>query len=161
MHRFYFLSFPPLLLYSFPKIIRHIAPQKQVWYHMCIMIRACPRSLVIGLCFALLAMTFMIASLASCTTTVTNSIQGPFCAVERASSPISATHSAPDMALSQQLSFIFLGLALFACTARRILPNTHWNPLKRAGRVRDMRCVRGETTAFRVFIPQIASAHGM
>ncbi|MCX6714290.1 MAG: hypothetical protein NTX72_00555 [Candidatus Uhrbacteria bacterium] len=127
------------------------------------MIRACPRSLVISLSLALLAMSFMIGAASGCGSTSSVSFfQGPFCSVEHASSPIHTEKHAPDMALTQELASILAAVIVYAICSKRILEKSLVRFLAITGRIGRREHLRPRTgpIPFDLFLPQISSAHG-
>lgn len=129
------------------------------------MIRACPRSIAIGLSFALLAMSFLVANIAGCVQTGTLFFaQGPYCSVEHASAPLHTEKHTPEMALTHEVTSILLTTAIvFTIFSKRILEKTLVRFLGLTSRVGRREHVRSRTgpIPFDLFIPQIASAHGM
>ena len=118
--------------------------------------RACRRSIVLGLSFALMAMTFMIATTTRCSTTSHLSFaRGPFCSVEHTSSTKTG-NSTPEMIVIQELAIIATGFILMLWSKRISLEILSWT----IGRVRSIRRIRGEPMAFRFFLPQIFASHG-
>lgn len=129
------------------------------------MIRACPRSIAIGLSFALLAMSFLVANIAGCIQTGTFFLaQGPYCSVEHASAPLHTEKHTPEMALAQELTAILLASTiLFIFFSKRLLEKTlvrFFGLTSRIGRREHIRTRTGPIP-FDLFLPQIASAHGM
>ena len=128
------------------------------------MIRACPRSLVVGILFALCAMSFMIASVSKCASGNGNMFaQGPFCSVEHTSRPVSTQKSAPDMALIQELAVVIAVSVILTIFSKRVLEKTlaRWTSLEgRNGNIQHTR-LRLPPIPLQSFLPQISSAHGM
>lgn len=128
------------------------------------MIRACPRSLIIGLSLALLAMSFMIGATSGCGSKSSASFfQGPFCSVEHASSPIHTEKHTPDMALIQELIGVLATVIVYAIFSKRMLEKSLVRFLGLTGRIGRREHIRSRTgpIPFDLFLPQIASAHGM
>ena len=141
------------------RIIRHFpsTPNSEpLCYNSFTMNRGCMRSLVFSLGFALVAMTFMIATVTHCSSEKSSTFaQGPFCSVEHTS----ATHagnSAPEMILIQELAIIATGFVLMLWSKRISLKIL----TQRIGRIRPIRRMRGRPTALQIFLPQIFASHG-
>ena len=127
------------------------------------MIRACPRSLVIGLTIALFAMNFMIAAVSSCASSSKVSFQkGPFCSVEHASSPIHTEKSTPEMTFIQELSIAIAAAFLLIRDEKRILEKTLLRFISFIGSIgkRSYERSRSGPILFSTFVPQVFATHG-
>ncbi len=127
------------------------------------MIRACPRSLIIGLTIAIFAMNFMIAAVSGCASASKISfLNGPFCSVEHTSSPIHAEKSAPEMTLIQELSIAIAAAFLLTRDEKRILQKTLVRFISFLGSIgkRSYERSRSGPILFLKFVPQVFATHG-
>jgi hypothetical protein len=110
-------------------------------------------------------MSFLVANIAGCVQTGTLFfVQGPYCSVEHASAPLHTEKHSPEITLSQELTAILLATTiLFTFFSKRILEKTLVRFLGLTGRIGRMEHIRSRTgpIPFDLFLPQMASAHGM
>lgn len=114
--------------------------------------------------FALLAMSFLISVSAHCASSNRSVIaQGSFCSVEHTSTPLHSEKSEPEIALVNELGALMLATIALQPYAKLIFEKFLLRFMGIVGRIHRNKHVRSRSgpIPFDIFLPQIASTHGM